>query len=67
MKPANILKIESLSDGWCDEDTIVPHACFQLLKDFVEKEKEIIGQIDWQDNEEMKNAKAEIIFFTIGG
>lgn len=37
-----ILKIESLepvSSGWCDRDFIMLHACFQILKDFVEKEK----------------------------
>lgn len=37
-----ILKIESLepvSKRWCDRDFIMLHACFQILKDFVEKEK----------------------------
>jgi hypothetical protein len=34
------LKIESLSkDEWKDADEIMLHACFQLLKDCVEKEK----------------------------
>ncbi len=62
MQPANILKIESLSDDWCDKDVVILHACFQLLKDFVEKEKEIIEQIDWKHDKETENAKAEIDF-----
>ncbi len=38
-----ILKIESLppvsKQIWIDRDEIMLHSCFQLLKDFVEKEK----------------------------
>lgn len=37
-----ILKIESLvpvAKAWRDRDTIMLHACFQILKDFIEKEK----------------------------
>lgn len=34
------LKIESLSSkDWVDRDEIMLHACFQILKDCVEKEK----------------------------
>ena len=62
MEPANFLKIESLPDGWRDKDEVILHACFQLLKDFVEKEKEVIEQIDWKHDEETANAKAEIDF-----
>ena len=62
MEPANLLKIESLPDGWRDKDEIILHACFQLLKDFVEKEKEIIEQIDWKSDDETASAKAEIDF-----
>ncbi|MDQ3711500.1 MAG: lysis protein [Acidobacteriota bacterium] len=62
MEPANVLKIESLPNGWRDKDDIIFHACFQLLKDFVEQEKEIIKQIDWKHTEEIKNAKEEIDF-----
>jgi hypothetical protein len=62
VEPANLLKIESLPDGWRDKDDIILHACFQLLKDFVEKEKEVIEQIDWQHDEKTANAKAEINF-----
>ena len=62
MEPANILKIESLPDSWRDKDGVILHACFQLLKDFVEQEKEIIELIDWEYTEETKNAKTEIDF-----
>jgi len=62
MEPANILKIESLPDGWRDKDDVILHACFQLLKDFVEQEKEIIKIIDWENDEETKNAKLVIDF-----
>ena len=36
-----ILKIDSLSNAkqWVDRDTIMLHACFQILQDCVEKEK----------------------------
>lgn len=60
MEPANVLKIESLPDDWRDKDEIIFHACFQLLKDFVEQE--MIEIIDWEYDEETKNAKAEIDF-----
>jgi hypothetical protein len=62
MKCANVLKIESLSDSWCDKDVVMLHACFQLLKNFVEQEKEMIETIDWEHNEEIKNTKSEIDF-----
>jgi len=62
MEPANILKIESLPDDWRDKDDVILHACFQLLKDFVEKERKIIEQINWEHDAEAKDAKAEIDF-----
>jgi hypothetical protein len=62
MEPANVLKIESLSVDWRDKDDVILHACFQLLKDFVEKEHEMIQIIDWTDSEETQKAKTEIDF-----
>ncbi len=62
MNPANVLKIKSLPDDWRDKDDILLHACFQLLKEFVEQEKEMIEIIDWTDSEESKHAKSEIDF-----
>jgi len=62
MEPANVLKIESLSNGWRDKDDVILHACFQLLRDFIEQEKEMIEIIDWEHDEEQKQAKSEIYF-----
>ncbi|MEJ7861841.1 MAG: hypothetical protein WKF90_09425 [Pyrinomonadaceae bacterium] len=62
MEPANILKIESLSNNWRDKDDIILHACFQILKNFVEQEKEMIEVIDWGYEEKTKKAKLEIDF-----
>jgi hypothetical protein len=47
MEPANILKIDTLEDGWCDKDSVLLHACFQLLSDFVEKEMPKYPFINW--------------------
>ncbi|MBF0548584.1 MAG: hypothetical protein HQM08_29405 [Candidatus Riflebacteria bacterium] len=44
-----LLKIYSLEKGWCDKDEVLLHAAFQLLADFMEKEKP--GQIiDWNSD-----------------
>ena len=34
-----ILKINTLNKCWCDRDDLLLHAAFQILVDFVEKEK----------------------------
>ncbi len=47
MEPANILKIESLPEGWRDKDHVLLHACFQLLSDFVEQEIPKFPPINW--------------------
>ena len=60
MEPSNILKIETLNDGWSDKDNIMLHACFQLLTDCVEKEKLLNGHTDWNYNEDFKAVKKEI-------
>lgn len=62
MERANVLKIESLPDSWRDKDVIILHACFQLLKDFVQQEREMIEILDWESDEETKTAKLEIDF-----
>lgn len=43
MEPANVLKIESLSEDWCDKDVVILHACFQMLKDYIEKRKKLLN------------------------
>ncbi len=53
------LKIHTLEKGWCDKDEVLLHAAFQLLTDFIEKEKpETI--IDWNADELQKKTWKEI-------
>lgn len=60
MKPSNILKIDTLDENWRDKDSIMLHACFQLLKDCVEKENLLDGHTDWDTDEKHSLAKKEI-------
>ncbi len=55
-----VLKIQSLPKGWCDKDKVLLHACFQLLVDYVEKEKGLSGHIDWTFDEAHANTAREI-------
>ena len=47
MKPGNILKIDTLNGGWRDKDSVMLHACFQLLSDCIEKEGLLSGHTNW--------------------
>jgi hypothetical protein len=60
MQPANTLKMERLDENWQDKDSVMLHACFQLLKDFVEQELRVNSFVDWNHTEKHKHAKAEI-------
>lgn len=60
MQPSNILKIETLDENWRDKDSVMLHACFQLLKDCVEQEKLLNGHTDWDADEIHRSAKVEI-------
>lgn len=60
MKPANILKIESLDENWSDKDIIMLHACFQLLKNCVEKENLLAGHVDWSNSMATKTEIEEL-------
>ncbi len=60
MQPSNTLKIESLDKGWQDKDNVLLHACFQLLKDCVEKENLLAGHIDWNADEKHQKVKLEL-------
>jgi hypothetical protein len=60
MEPSNILKIDTLDDSWRDKDSVMLHACFQLLKDCVEKENLLDGHTDWEADEKHSLAKKEI-------
>ena len=54
-----VLKIHTLDKGWCDKDRILLHAAFQLLVDFVEREKPD-RIVDWNWSPEHKQAWGEI-------
>ena len=60
MEPGNKLIIDSLPEEWRDKDSVLLHACFQLLKDFVEKEDVGGSRNDWCSSERRIAAKAEI-------
>ena len=53
------LRIHTLHKGWCDRDHMMLHAAFQLLIDFVEREKPD-RIVDWNSNPEYKHAWKEI-------
>jgi hypothetical protein len=60
MEPSNNLKIDTLDENWRDKDSVMLHACFQLLKDCVEKESLLDGHTDWAADEKHCLAKKEI-------
>jgi len=54
-----VLKISSLEKGFCDRDYLLLHAAFQVLVDFVEKEKP--GKaINWNSDKGHRRAWKEI-------
>ena len=61
MKKSNLLRIKTINATWCDKDTVMLHACFQLLTDFIEQENPF-ETIDWEHTEEKKVVKKEIDF-----
>lgn len=54
-----ILKMTSLEKGYYDVDTLMLHANFQLLVDYVEKE-DALNFIDWSDNKKSRAIEKEI-------
>lgn len=53
------LKIKTLTKEWHDKDEVLLHSAFQLLSDFIEKEKP--GKlIDWSTDQRHKKAWKEI-------
>ncbi len=40
MKPANTLEIKSLDGDWRDLDSVLVHAIFQIVENFIIEEKE---------------------------
>ena len=61
MEPANLLKIDTLDKGWRDADSLLLHACFQILIDFVEKEQAFECHVDWDNDRKHSLAKKEIL------
>lgn len=62
MKKPNLLRIKTINATWCDKDTVMLHACFQLLTDFIEQENPFESGTDWTHSEEKINVKREIEF-----
>ena len=58
-KKYNVIKIQSLGPKWHDRDTVLLHAAFQILVDFVEGEKPF-AIINWTSDKEHKRARREI-------
>lgn len=58
-KRFNKVEIRSLGPGYYDVDHRLLHASFQLLRDFVEKEKPF-EYIDWDSDAECRHAASEI-------
>ena len=53
------LKIHTLEKGWCDKNEVLLHAAFQLLTDFIEKEKPD-KIVDWNADKLHRQAWKEI-------
>lgn len=52
----NVLKIKTLGPTWNDRDHLLCHAMFQILDDFIVKEK-IDDIIDWDSDPEHRQAR----------
>lgn len=61
MKPGNVLHIATLDSDWCDKDTVMLHACFQLLSDAIEVEKIFESDVDWDCDERHRAGKSELL------
>ena len=55
----NVIKVDTLPPTWQDTDEKLLHVCFQLLVDYVEKEK-CFDRIDWDYDEDHKKIGDEI-------
>jgi pyruvate formate-lyase activating enzyme-like uncharacterized protein len=61
MKKGNRLKIKTLPKGWSDNDSMMLHACFKLLKKFIENEKPF-KHLEWNYDDEHRSVKEELKF-----
>jgi hypothetical protein len=57
----NVLKLKNLpkNSPWCDKDEVMLYACFQLLVDFIEKEKPQ-KIVDYQHDSKQKKEWKEL-------
>ena len=53
-----LLKLRGLPSHWIDKDHLILHAAFQLLQDFMERER--TDRIDWNDDPRLARAWQEI-------
>lgn len=60
-KRYNVLKIQTLPVTFTDATEALPHAMFQILTDFVDKEKAFECGIDWYHDQEHIDAKKTIL------
>lgn len=58
MKHSN--QIITKSSEWYDKDIMILYACFQILKDSIEKDSLLTLAIDWNINEDSVFARKEI-------
>jgi len=56
---AHLLKVRSLDNQWHDKDELFLHTAFQILVDFVEKERPF-KYIDWNYDKPHRQARQEI-------
>jgi len=54
IKPYNVVKIKTLTHSWHDRDEVILHANFQILVDFIEKEKPFEVTV-WDENQDDAN------------
>lgn len=67
MQPSNVLNIHTLDNEWRDKDSVLLHACFQLLVNFIHEETNFVDKnaeswTDWDSDEKLKFAKQEMLF-----
>lgn len=55
----NVVKVRTLPPTWVDRDTLLVHAMFQILDDFVNKEC-IGGWVDWDSDEKHRSVRAKM-------
>lgn len=55
----NRVHVKTLPPTWCDRCTLLPHAMFQILRDFVDRECSP-GIVDWDSDDDHRKARAKM-------